>query len=119
MSEHGYNAYTSGCRCEVCRKAKADYMRGRRAAARKVAQRHTQGMGVGPGSTRKPGSTRYIAPYVTHGTRYAYEEHGCRCFPCTDARANSDRKYRQASAARSLPADDLARLYAARKEVAS
>lgn len=95
MSGHGYGAYTNGCRCEVCRAAKADYMRQRRAAAVAAAAKHTQS------STRKrparstafaPGATRYVAAGVTHGTRYAYEEHGCRCRGCTDAHTQSYRR---------------------------
>ena len=92
MSEaHGYTAYTRGCRCDECRQAKADYMRGRRAMARYKAQKHTDGR---PG----PGVARYLAPKATHGTRAGYDEHGCRCEPCTAARRESDRRYRKASA---------------------
>ncbi len=82
--EHGYNRYTRGCRCPVCRKAKADYMRARRAAARRWAQSVTGG--------------RYVADTDSHGTRYAYEELGCRCGSCTAARAAADARYYQASA---------------------
>lgn len=32
MSEHGYGPYTRGCRCEVCREAKRQYVAARRAA---------------------------------------------------------------------------------------
>lgn len=80
MSTHGYGAYTRGCRCDVCRDAKADYMRERRAGARRAAHDH------GPFHT---------ATGITHGTRHGYEEHGCRCLPCTDARVESDRFYRK------------------------
>lgn len=97
LSGHGYNAYTYGCRCDVCRKAKADYMRERRAQGRIEARKFTRGAGGGRPTkhdARIPGATRFVAPNVKHGTRYAYEEHGCRCFPCTDARLASDRVYR-------------------------
>lgn len=91
MSGHGYNRYCDGCRCEVCRGAKADYMRERRALARAVAQQNGQGR---PGlPARTPGVLRHVAPITNHGTRYGYEEAGCRCFDCTDARSASDRKY--------------------------
>ena len=94
MNDHGYNAYANGCRCEVCRAAKADYMRERRAAARKAAQKHTRsstGRRGAKGNARMPGATRYVAPIASHGTRFGYEEHGCRCFDCTDTRALADR----------------------------
>lgn len=45
------------------------------------------------------GGWRHIATGVTHGTRYAYEEHGCRCWQCLAARAASDRKYYKGKAA--------------------
>ena len=94
MSDHDYSAYTHGCRCDVCRKAKADYMRERRAAARKVAQQHTRSAtGNRPtnGTAWAPGATRYIAPIAKHGSRFGYEEHGCRCAECTEARLADDR----------------------------
>jgi hypothetical protein len=80
---HGYNRYTDGCRCEVCREAKAGYMRRRRAAGRLAAQLHAV-------CERRPG--RYVAPIKRHGTRYGYEEMGCRCDLCSAARAESDRR---------------------------
>jgi hypothetical protein len=61
---HGYGAYTSGCRCDTCRDAKAAYMRGRRDAA------YLRGPAV------------VTDPRVRHGTRSAYEERGCRCDEC-------------------------------------
>jgi hypothetical protein len=68
---HGYSGYGYGCRCEVCRAAKAAYMAARRRAA-------------------------YLADHpvpegIRHATRSAYEEHGCRCEPCTAAERNSTR----------------------------
>ena len=69
---HGYGRYTGGCRCEVCRLAKADYMRERRASARAVA---------GDKSVEQ----------FSHGTRYGYEERGCRCSACLNARAVDDK----------------------------
>lgn len=77
MSEHGYVPYTRGCRCDVCRKAKAEYMSKRRQAA--VAAREAGGP-VGP---------------LKHGTRYAYEERGCRCSPCSKAHAQSDKRIKR------------------------
>lgn len=84
MSEHGYSAYTHDhCRCEVCRQAKADYVRARRAAGRQVAQ---------------PGVR--VDDLKRHGTRFGYEERGCRCDECVGARHASERKYWPARAAK-------------------
>lgn len=94
---HGYIAYSHGCRCGACRQAKADYMRSRRAQGRTYAQRLTRSSGGECGVRHNvfaPGAERALAAGVTHGTRYAYEEHGCRCRPCTTARTEMDRKYR-------------------------
>lgn len=75
---HGYGPYTSGCRCAVCRKAKAEYMRVRRLIARANAH-NADGV--------------YVAPISRHGTRFGYEEHGCRCDPCHEARLAEDARY--------------------------
>lgn len=96
--EHGYVAYTKGCRCGVCRSAKAEYMRERRAAARVSAHANTLSSTGKRGSRhniREVGAYRNVAPIKRHGTRYGYEEAGCRCYECTDARTESDRKYRK------------------------
>lgn len=71
-TEHGYNGYTRGCHCGICRAAKATYMRGVRSVARAIAQMHTTDL------------IRHVARGVTHGTRHAYDERGCRCIPCSD-----------------------------------
>lgn len=91
-AEHGYGRYTRGCRCDVCRKAKADYMRARRATARALAAKVTKRRF---GDQPRIGLPRRLARGVKHGTRFAYEEHGCRCWPCTTARSASDARYRQ------------------------
>ena len=65
--EHGtYTRYSSGCREACCRKAKAEYMRARRSAAREMVRLNPARVVVG----------------VKHGTAYAYDERGCRCGPC-------------------------------------
>lgn len=71
-AEHGYIAYTHGCRCQVCKASKAAYMRERRAKAR-------QRQGAVPA-------------HIAHGTRHAYEEHGCRCYHCRIARTAAQRR---------------------------
>lgn len=71
--EHGYGRYSRGCRCEVCRDAKAEYMRQRRLAASEVAA-----MQAGLGRLSRVSG-------ITHG-RYGYEERGCRCEVCVAAR---------------------------------
>lgn len=70
-AKHNYAGYANGCRCDVCRKAKADYMHNKRAEAR--------------ANPREP---------ARHGTRFGYDEAGCRCGPCTRARRLSDKRYR-------------------------
>lgn len=78
--EHGYNAYSHGCRCSVCRAAKADYMREKRRAARRYA---------GPGVTARG---RYVAPIENHGTTAGYVEHKCRCPECTAVEAAREQR---------------------------
>ena len=68
---HNYAGYANGCRCDVCKKAKADYMHNKRAEAR--------------ANPREP---------ARHGTRFGYDEAGCRCGPCTRARRLSDKRHR-------------------------
>lgn len=68
VAAHGYNAYTRGCRCPICRRGKTDYMRRRRAVAFL--------------------ETRLVVPGIKHG-RCGYEEHGCRCDVCVAARRAS------------------------------
>jgi hypothetical protein len=66
-SEHGTQArYSSKCRCDLCRKAHAEYARAARA--------------------RERGSdTRRNAHVVRHGTYNEYNNYGCRCDECKAA----------------------------------
>ena len=90
-----YANRANGCRCEECRDAKADYMRDRRARARRTAvEAGTESLRPGSSSTWADGAIRYIAPDIKHGTRFGYEEAGCRCFDCTEARTVDDRNRR-------------------------
>jgi rubredoxin len=68
---HGYGRYTNGCRCPVCRQAKAAYMRERRAEAARLAA-------AAPGRVIR----RHAGRDVKHGTSFAYYELGCRCTVC-------------------------------------
>lgn len=89
MSDHGYGPYTHGCRCDVCREAKAAYMRAKRAEHRREAN--------GPLIDE---SGRYVAPISTHGTISGYADYKCRCLECTAAKSRaSSRQYRNRGAA--------------------
>lgn len=81
---HGYGGYTRGCRCDNCRTAKADYVRQRRDAARALANRIGNGVST---------SGRHYVSGITHG-RYGYEERGCRCDICLEARAEHWRAWK-------------------------
>lgn len=81
-ADHGYGPYTRGCRCKTCRAAKAAYMRERRSVA-----------GVPRRQVLRNGKLAAIG--ITHGTRYGYEERGCRCSKCCAAHAASDRRLRR------------------------
>ena len=97
MSTHGYGAYSKGCRCGVCRSAKAAYMRERRAAGRDAARAATDAATWSGGAravAAETGARRYVSPVAQHGTRAGYEEHGCRCFDCTDANTRARAKER-------------------------
>ncbi len=85
---HGYNAYANGCRCEVCRAAKAAYMRTKRAATLALSRRFTDDRG------------RYLAQGITHGTAAGYVDYRCRCRPCTTAATAKTARERRAQMAR-------------------
>lgn len=70
--QHGYVPYTRGCRCGICKAAKAKYMRDLRQGRREQAR-----------------PNQYVNG-ITHG--YAgYQEHMCRCEICTAAKTRQDR----------------------------
>ena len=71
---HGLSAYIIfGCRCRVCKDAKAAY-------ARQLRATH---------AARPPAAT------VEHGTRNAYDNRCCRCQECRAANAEYFRTYRR------------------------
>jgi hypothetical protein len=84
VSEHGYGPYTRGCRCDVCRAAKAEYMRARRVTGQaKRAAAESDGWG------------RHFVPDITHGIG-GYDNFSCRCSICCSAkRAAGRRQYRR------------------------
>lgn len=86
--EHGYTRYSHGCRCQVCRGAKAAYsreFRARRARARKLVQQHGTG-----GANFVPG--------IVHGYS-GYSNWSCRCAVCVAAKRDSDATYRRRAVA--------------------
>jgi hypothetical protein len=73
---HGYGRYTNGCRCAVCRAAKAAYVRAKRASAAELRV-WTALFGE-----------RYEATGITHGIT-GYQDHSCRCDLCRLAKAEA------------------------------
>lgn len=78
MTDHGYNAYARGCRCEACRAAKAAYMRGKRAAGKARARQ----LAAVARAMGRPARAPVVSPEAQHGTRAGYDYHGCRCHWC-------------------------------------
>lgn len=76
-NNHGYNAYSKGCRCTDCREAKAAYMRGKRREAT---------------TARTQATDRYVAPGITHGTISGYKDSSCRCAECCRTKKDEDRR---------------------------
>ena len=75
---HGYSRYSLGCRCAVCKGAKAAYMRTKRqtAAARRLLAEDP---------------TTFVAKGITHGTYAGYADAACRCALCLTAKAERGR----------------------------
>jgi bacterioferritin-associated ferredoxin len=82
-AEHGYPRYARGCRCPVCREAKAAYMRDKRAQAAEARQ-------------EAPGE--FVAPGITHGGIAGYKDSGCRCGPCRRAAKQASVRDKRAAA---------------------
>lgn len=72
MAEHGYVRYSTGCRCQVCRDAKAVYTREKRSVARDARL------------VAEDAGLVYVAPVATHGIG-AYQNASCRCEVCRRA----------------------------------
>lgn len=84
--KHGYNRYAYGCRCDVCRAAKAAYMRDKRAQAAEIRR-----------AALADGAARYEATGTEHG-RSGYQNHGCRCPVCfRAAKAAGIRRQRESA----------------------
>lgn len=74
----GYAAKNNPCRCSRGRAEKAAYVRARRAKAR----------------AEIPPDGEHVIDGIKHGS-YGYEERGCRCEVCREARRTADRRYRE------------------------
>jgi hypothetical protein len=85
MNRHDYVGYTKGCRCVVCKAAKRAYMRALRAHDRSLREWTPAGL---------------VTPLpIKHGIS-GYQNHGCRCQECRDAKAAADRRQKAAREAR-------------------
>jgi hypothetical protein len=100
------------CRCELCRRAHADYSRGTRArAAAKGIRESLHGTVTGYRYWRcrcarckravadqmdmdRTKARRKGIPDMVHGTASGYVYWGCRCHICTGARSEYDRQRR-------------------------
>lgn len=80
VAEHGYVRYTRGCRCQVCRAAKAAYVRAKRASAAELR------------SFAVFWDERYVATGITHGGISGYQDHHCRCDACRLAKAEASER---------------------------
>lgn len=83
-TEHGYGAYSNGCRCSVCQDAKRVRQRALRDVWRVLYQTHKD---------------QFDYPYVveaniTHGYA-AYVNFFCRCEVCTAAKARCTQRARE------------------------
>lgn len=72
MTAHGYVCYTTGCRCLICKAAKAAYMRERRAVA------------TGLRLAAEAAGEVYVAVGIAHGIS-GYSDAKCRCRLCRRA----------------------------------
>ena len=78
--EHGtYSAYNRGCRCEECKTFRnawhRDYRDRNRDSLLPKRRAHRLHLKTAP------------VPEGQHGTRNGYEDYGCRCQPCRDAKS--------------------------------
>jgi len=76
---HGSSGYNNhGCRCAVCRSAKAEYMRWWRVNKMNDGQRKVD--------ARRDMARRHATRTgFKHGTLDGYTNHSCRCWDCTEA----------------------------------
>lgn len=75
---HGYGRYTRGCRCDVCRFAKAAYMRAKRVTGKRKRQ-----------LAQANGEGYHFVPGITHGIS-GYSDSSCRCPECCSAKREAD-----------------------------
>jgi hypothetical protein len=69
---HDYLEYGRGCRCQVCRSAISRYAKAQR------EERHAERVLVN-------GVLVAPLPSECHGKDGTYNNHGCRCAPCSEA----------------------------------
>ncbi len=87
MSEHGtYTSYArrGGCRCDLCRAAKAAYVRESRKRA-----------GMARVKAELAGKT-YVRSGIAHGLS-GYQNHSCRCLVCITFKADYDKRRKAAA----------------------
>lgn len=83
---HNYASYIAGCRCTICRAAKAEYARNYRAAAAARRREAAEAGGV------------HVAPGISHGIS-GYRDSSCRCDVCfRAAKASRMRRDRRLAA---------------------
>ena len=69
MPEHGGSRYAMGCRCSICRRAKAEYMQALRLRL-----------------------VEHEPPPEAHGKETTYNNWSCRCEACCAAKAECNRR---------------------------
>lgn len=90
--EESWHGTTNGycyhkCRCDRCKTANTDYLRGLRQAKAARLREEDATAGVGPNPVRGIGDEPW------HGTRNGYANYHCRCEPCREAQRQYSSAY--------------------------